>query len=602
MVHIYILDTTTWELSEAPSSPLPGFTSIANFVADPTGPFVYESTAPDQVRVYSVDPSTGYFVEVTNSPFLDPGFGLPVAFSVDAGAIQPAVGPVATFTPTDLSLGSIPVGTPSAAQSILLSSTGDQALSVNGISVAGINAGEFSESDDCGVPTVLQPKHSCMIFIIFNPAGSGTRQAHLSVVDNAPGSPQSVALSGIGLGSPPTAPAITFMPGTLNFPSLAQGSTSSPQSVLVTNSGNAALNISSIALGGNNAGDFSNPTGNCVGTSIAPGNSCTVTESFTPLAGGQRQAMLTFTDNASGSPQFVTLVGTGIAQQPSSGPAAKLTPTSVNFPVTTQGLASTAINVTITNSGAAPLHISGISAGGGSPADFANTFNACSTTTIAANASCSVSVTFSPIFSGARSETLFVSDDAPNSPQSVSVFANAPPAFMVSSPASALSVSVNAGQSAMFNLQLTPGLDFNGTIAFACSGAPIGASCQAPASVTLNSGVPTSFMVTVPTSGGALMLPREGMRKWPRHPTPSGIEALACVVMFWVLIFRFYRETRGKPLNVSSQITRRNAIGALTLLLFLPAIFALQGCGGGSANSAPAPQGNSIVTRAELSC
>jgi hypothetical protein len=148
----------------------------------------------------------------------------------------------------------------------------------------------------------------------------------------------------------------------------------------------------------------------------------------------------------------------------------------------------------------------------------------------------------------------------------------------------------------MFNLQLTPGLDFNGTIAFACSGAPIGASCQAPASVTLNTGVPTSFTVTVPTSGSALVLPREGMRKWPRPPTPSGIEALACVVMFWVLIFRFYREMRGKPLNVTSQITRCNAIGALTLLLFLPAIFALQGCGGGSANSTPAPQGNSIVT------
>ena len=63
VVHIYILDTTTWELSEAPSSPLPGFASIADFVADPTGPFVYESTAPNQVRVYSVDPSTGYFAE-----------------------------------------------------------------------------------------------------------------------------------------------------------------------------------------------------------------------------------------------------------------------------------------------------------------------------------------------------------------------------------------------------------------------------------------------------------------------------------------------------------------------------------------------------------
>jgi hypothetical protein len=378
-----------------------------------------------------------------------------------------------------------------------------------------------------------------MIFIIFTPAASGTRQAQLAVVDNAPGSPQNVALSGVGLGPPPTAPAITFMPVTVNFPSLAQGATSSPQSVLVTNTGKAPLNISGIALAGNNAADFSNPSGNCVGTPIAPGNSCTVTEFFTPLAGGQRQATLAFTDNASGGPHFATLVGTGIGQ-PSSGPAVKMTPTSVNFPVTTQGLSSTAISVTITNSGAAPLHISGISAGGASPADFANTFNACSTTTIAANASCSVSVTFAPIFSGARSETLFVSDDAPNSPQSVSVFANAPPAFTVSSSAGALSVSVNAGQSATYNLQLTPGLDFNGTIAFACSGAPIGANCQAPASVTLNTGVPSSFTLTVPTSGGALMLPRDGIRTLPRPPTPSGTVALACVVVFWIVFFRFY--------------------------------------------------------------
>lgn len=62
-VHIYIVDPTTWSLTEAPSSPLPGFTSIANFVADPTGQFVYQSTAANQVHVYSVDLSTGYFLE-----------------------------------------------------------------------------------------------------------------------------------------------------------------------------------------------------------------------------------------------------------------------------------------------------------------------------------------------------------------------------------------------------------------------------------------------------------------------------------------------------------------------------------------------------------
>jgi hypothetical protein len=177
------------------------------------------------------------------------------------------------------------------------------------------------------------------------------------------------------------------------------------------------------------------------------------------------------------------------------------------------------------------------------------------------------------------------------------VFANAPPAFTVSSSAGALFVSVNAGQSATYNLQLTPGLDFNGTIAFACSGAPIGANCQAPTSVTLNTGVPSSFTVTVPTSGGALMLPRDGMRTLPRPPTPSGTVALACVAVFWILVFRLYRVANGRRLNINSQVTHWSTFCALTaMLLFLPAIFALQGCGGGSANSAPVPQGNAIVT------
>jgi len=52
VVHIYIVDPTTWSLTEAPSSPLPGVISVANFVADPTGQLVYQSAAINQVQVY----------------------------------------------------------------------------------------------------------------------------------------------------------------------------------------------------------------------------------------------------------------------------------------------------------------------------------------------------------------------------------------------------------------------------------------------------------------------------------------------------------------------------------------------------------------------
>lgn len=281
-VHIYIVDTTTWTLTEAPSSPLPGFTSVSNLVADPTGQFVYSSSAPNQTRVYSVDPSTGYFTEISSSPFTAVGLGLPIAFSVDPNSIQKEVGPVATLTPPTLSLGSSNIGVSAMAQVITLSSTGDQGLAVNAISVTGANASEFGELDDCAVPTVLAPSHSCSISILFTPADSGPRQAQLTVADNAPGSPQSVTLTGTGNGAPPPAPAITFVPGTMNFPATNKTTSSAPSSVTVTNSGNAPLTISSVLLGGNNPGDFSAPSTNCIGASVAAGNSCTVTESSRP--------------------------------------------------------------------------------------------------------------------------------------------------------------------------------------------------------------------------------------------------------------------------------------------------------------------------------
>jgi hypothetical protein len=358
-VHIYIVDPTTWSLTEAPSSPLPGFISVANFVADPTGQFVYQSTATNQVHVYSVDLSTGYFLEATGSPFTAPGFGLPIAFSVAPGSSQPIVGPVATLTPGNLVFGSSTVGIAAPTQSLMLSSTGDQALSVNAVSITGLNAGHFSQIDNCNSPMVLKPTTSCLITVAFTPTASGSRLGQFTVTDNAPSSPQSVPLTGTGLGAPPPAPAITFTPGTLNFSALSPGSTSLPLSVTLTNSGNAPLNISSISLGGSNPSDYSAPSSNCTAAPIAPGASCIATESFTPLAAGSRQAALICADNATGSPQSITLTGTEVS--PVSGPALTFLPTTVNFPALSQGSASATQTVTLTNSGNAPATITSIS-------------------------------------------------------------------------------------------------------------------------------------------------------------------------------------------------------------------------------------------------
>lgn len=111
------------------------------------------------------------------------------------------------------------------------------------------------------------------------------------------------------------APGITLSPSTLTFNSQTVGSTSAAQAVTVTNSGTAALTISSIAA----SGDFAQT--NTCGSSVAAGANCAIAVTFKPTAAGSRSGTLTITDNASGSPQTVALSGTGasVSITPPSG-------------------------------------------------------------------------------------------------------------------------------------------------------------------------------------------------------------------------------------------------------------------------------------------
>jgi len=139
----------------------------------------------------------------------------------------------------------------------------------------------------------------------------GTSQAALFITDNAAGSPQSIALSGTAVAPPPVAPAVTVNPASaLTFPGTpTQGTSTNPQTVTVTNSGGAPLQLLSAVLGGFNASDFSISADTCSG-SIAPNSSCSISIVFSPLAAGVRSTTLTITDNASNSPQSIAISGT----------------------------------------------------------------------------------------------------------------------------------------------------------------------------------------------------------------------------------------------------------------------------------------------------
>jgi hypothetical protein len=91
------------------------------------------------------------------------------------------------------------------------------------------------------------------------------------------------------------------------------GSTSAPQTIKLANTGNAPLSISTIGIGGNWQVDYAQ-TNNC-GNSVAAGSNCTINVTFTPHYAWAytSTATLAITDNANGSPQTVSLSGSGIS-------------------------------------------------------------------------------------------------------------------------------------------------------------------------------------------------------------------------------------------------------------------------------------------------
>ncbi len=103
--------------------------------------------------------------------------------------------------------------------------------------------------------------------------------------------------------------SVSLSPNSLTFASQSVNTTSTPQTVNLTNSGNATLSITSISITSTNAGDFAQS--NTCGTSVAGGGSCAISVTFTPTATGARTGTLAITDKASGSPQTISLTGSG---------------------------------------------------------------------------------------------------------------------------------------------------------------------------------------------------------------------------------------------------------------------------------------------------
>jgi len=107
------------------------------------------------------------------------------------------IGTAAKLSPISLSFGSIGLGTTSLPKTVILKNVGTTTLTITGIAITGTNASDFAQTHTCG--SSLAAGANCSISVRFTPAVLGTRTAALSVTDNAAGSPQKVALSGMGV-------------------------------------------------------------------------------------------------------------------------------------------------------------------------------------------------------------------------------------------------------------------------------------------------------------------------------------------------------------------------------------------------------------------
>src|SRR5258706_215171 len=200
---------------------------------------------------------------------------------------------------------------------------------------------------------------------------------------------------------------VSLSPTSVSFGNQQVGIASTAQVVTLTNTGNASLSITGIKIASTKTADFSE-TNTCP-SSLAANASCTISVTFKPTKTGNRSSTVKLTDNAAGSPQTVPVSGTGVA------PAVTLTPVGLSFAGVLVGTSSTASPVTVTNSGTANLTISSIVATG----DFSQTNNC--PVSLNPGTNCTVSVTFTPSFTGTRSGYITVNDTAASFLQTVNL-------------------------------------------------------------------------------------------------------------------------------------------------------------------------------------
>lgn len=199
---------------------------------------------------------------------------------------------VSTFVPgltvdrSGIDFSSRIIGSSTSEIAVTLKNESASTISLNGISLGGLNADQFIQTNAC--PASLSAGATCSVSLTFRPTSAGSKVAILAIRFGNPDTTLSVALSGVGESAPDV---LDFSPTSVVFGEQAVGTTASARIVTVTNRGANVLPVPTIVLGGSHAADFIQSS-SCISTLLS-NSSCQIEVGFRPTAAGTRAATLT---------------------------------------------------------------------------------------------------------------------------------------------------------------------------------------------------------------------------------------------------------------------------------------------------------------------
>ena len=303
----------------------------------------------------------------------------------------------ASLSAASLTYGAQQTGTTSGTQSVTITNNGTSPLTISGVSVSA-GATDFAQTNTCSA--ALAVSGTCSISVSFSPTAAGTRTGTVSFTRNGTGA-SSFSMTGTG-----QAPSATL--SNVAFGTVQVGSNSTLTSTL-TNTGLGALTVTQPTAASVTGTDFSFVSTTCV-SSLAVGANCSVSVKFSPTASTTRSGTLSFATGA--GTMSASLGGTGV-QGTASYSASSLT-----YASQTVGTTSASQSVTVTNTGSAPLTISGVAVTAGS-SNF-GVSNTCGSS-VPVNGTCTVVVSFTPSAAGTLTGTVTITSNASNGNGTISL-------------------------------------------------------------------------------------------------------------------------------------------------------------------------------------